>query len=250
MNVLGIDIGGSGIKGAPVDADRGTLLSDRYRLVTPKLAKPDAVAETVAAIADKFDWDGPIGCTVPAIVQKGIARSAANIHPDWIDTHVEELLGGATGLPVFAINDADAAGLASIQFGAARGRRDLVFFMTIGTGIGTAVFIDGTLVPNTEFGHLEIEGMSAEQYCSNRARKRADLSWTEWADRFQCYLDMIERLMSPDLLVIGGGVSRPHRAQKFADKLHVRCELAIEVLENEAGIIGAACAASRRFAGR
>ncbi len=219
-------------------------MAERCRVPTPVEATPEAIVEVVTAIVEHFGWRGRIGCTVPAVVQHGVVRTAANIHSDWIDTEFEELAGRATGLAVHALNDADAAGLASLQFGAAKGRRDLVFHMTIGTGIGTAMFIEQTLVPNTEFGHLVLQGMDAETYCSDRARKREDLSWSQWAARLQQYLDRIEALVSPDLLVVGGGVSRPKKAKKFFDRLSCRAELRLESLENEAGIIGAACAAA------
>ncbi len=244
MQTLGIDIGGSGIKGAPVDIEQGVLLAERCRIPTPKPATPQAVVQVVAAIAEHFAWRGPIGCTVPAVVQHGVVRTAANIHAEWIDTRFADLAGRATGLPVHVLNDADAAGLASVKFGAAKDQRNLVFFMTVGTGIGTAIFIDQTLVPNSELGHLTLHGMDAETYCSDRARKGEDLSWPDWAARFQQYLDLIESLLSPDLLIIGGGVSRPKKAKKFFDHLSCRAELRLETLENEAGIIGAACAAA------
>lgn len=245
MEILGIDIGGTGIKGAPVDTETGALTTERHRIRTPEEATPDSVAACVAEIVRHFDWRGPVGCTLPAVVEHGLVRTAANIHADWIDTRVDEVFGAATGLPVHTLNDADAAGLASLGFGLARDRADLVLFITVGTGLGTALFIEQRLVPNTEFGHLEMHGMAAEEYCSARARKRDRLSWKRWAGRFQEYLDRIERLLSPDLIIIGGGVSRPSKVEKYLDRLVTNAELVPASLQNEAGIIGAACAARR-----
>ena len=243
VQVLGIDIGGTGIKGAPVDVDRGVLLAERYRIPTPEVATPAAVTKVVKELVAHFKWTGKIGCTVPAIVENGVVRTAANIHPTWISTRVEDLLGKATGLPVKALNDADAVGLASAQFGAARDHEGLVFFVTVGTGLGTAILIRKILVPNTELGHIELKGVDAEEYCSARARKRDGLSWSEWAVRFQEYLDVIEMLLSPDMIVIGGGASRPDRVEKFMPLLQTRAKLVPATLGNAAGIIGAAFAA-------
>ena len=244
MEVLGIDIGGTGIKGATVDVSTGRLTNERFRIATPQNATPDAVAEIVRQIADHFDWSGPIGCTVPAVVEHGLVRSAANIHDMWIDTHVENLLFSATGQPVRVLNDADAAGLASVKFGAGKGRDGVVFFLTIGTGIGSALFMDQKLVPNTEMGHLILHKKAAELYTSDRVRKRKELSWEKWASRFQEYLDRLEFLFSPDTIIIGGGISRPKKAEQYLHFLSTRAELLTASLQNEAGIIGAAYAAS------
>ncbi len=248
MEVLGIDIGGTGIKGATVDVTTGRLTNERFRIATPQNATPDAVAEIVRQIADHFDWSGPIGCTVPAVVEHGLVRSAANIHDMWIDTHVENLLFSATGQPVRVLNDADAAGLASVKFGAGKGRDGVVFFLTIGTGIGSALFMDQKLVPNTEMGHLILHKKAAELYTSDRVRKRKELSWEKWASRFQEYLDRLEFLFSPDTIIIGGGISRPKKAEQYLHFLSTRAELLTASLQNEAGIIGAAYAAAGKGA--
>jgi len=248
VEVLGIDIGGTGIKGATVDVTTGRLTNERFRIATPQNATPDAVAEIVRQIADHFDWSGPIGCTVPAVVEHGLVRSAANIHDMWIDTHVENLLFSATGQPVRVLNDADAAGLASVKFGAGKGRDGVVFFLTIGTGIGSALFMDQKLVPNTEMGHLILHKKAAELYTSDRVRKRKELSWEKWASRFQEYLDRLEFLFSPDTIIIGGGISRPKKAEQYLHFLSTRAELLTASLQNEAGIIGAAYAAAGKGA--
>jgi len=248
VEVLGIDIGGTGIKGATVDVTTGQLTNDRHRISTPENATPDAVADIVCQIANHFDWSGPIGCTVPAVVEHGLVRSAANIHDMWIDTHVENLLFSATGQPVRVLNDADAAGLASVKFGAGKGRDGVVFFLTIGTGIGSALFMDQKLVPNTEMGHLILHKKAAELYTSDRVRKRKELSWEKWAGRFQEYLDRLEFLFSPDTIIIGGGISRPKKAEQYLHFLSTRAELLTASLQNEAGIIGAAYAAAGKGA--
>lgn len=243
MQVLGIDFGGSGIKGAPVDIETGTLVHDRHRIDTPDPATPGAVADVIARIVEFFQWDGPIGCTVPARVEHGLVRTASNIHDSWIDTHVEDVIREATGLPVHAINDADAAGLASMAYGAGKGRRDFVFFITVGTGIGTAMFVEQVLVPNCELGHLPMHGGIAEDYASDRTRRAEDLSWEQWAGRFQEYLELVEFLFAPDMIIIGGGVSRPHKVDEYLEHLDTNAELVIAHLENEAGLIGAAYSA-------
>lgn len=240
MHVLGIDIGGSGIKGAPVDTETGKMLSKRYRIATPKPAKPKAVAKVVAKIAKHFEWEGPIGCGFPAVVQQGITRTAANVHDKWIGTNAGELFSEATGCPVKVVNDADAAGMAEMNFGAGKGRRGVVLLVTIGTGLGTSLFINGVLLPNTELGHIEINGIDAELIASDAARRRDKLSWKEWGKRFDLYLEHIERLIWPDLIILGGGVSRRH--QKFLPYLNVNAEIEIAESFNEAGIIGAALA--------
>ena len=244
MQVLGIDFGGSGIKGAPVDLDTGKLRAERHRIDTPDPATPEAVAAVIARIVDHFEWKGPIGCTVPARVEHGLVRTASNIHASWIDTHVEDVIRRATGgLPVHAINDADAAGLASMAYGAGRDRDDFVFFITVGTGIGTAMFVEQVLVPNCELGHLPMHGGVAENYASDRVRKEENLSWKEWAGRFQEYLHLVEFLFAPDLIILGGGVSRPHKVDEYLEHLDTNAELRVAHLENEAGLIGAAYSA-------
>lgn len=239
--ILGIDIGGTGIKGAPVDVENGSLLAPRFRLLTPTPSKPKPMAETVAEIARHFAWTGPIGCGFPALVQAGVVRSAANIHKKWIGVDAQALFADVTGCPVIVLNDADAAGLAEMTFGAGRGRNGVVMIITIGTGLGTALFLDGQLVPNTELGHIEIGGQDAELRASDAARQRDKLTWKRWAKRFNRYLNTLERLFSPDLFILGGGASKKH--EKFIPLLSVRAEILPAQLLNEAGIIGAALAA-------
>jgi len=238
MQVLGIDIGGSGIKGAPVDIQKGEMLTERYRIPTPRPAKPKPVAMTVAEIAKYFDWQGPIGCGFPAVVQQGITRTAANVHDKWIGTNAAALFSEATGCPVTVINDADAAGLAEMAFGAGKGRKGVVLLVTIGTGLGTSLFTDGMLLPNTELGHIEIDGEDAELLASDAARKRNDLSWKQWGKRLDIYLIRMEQLVWPDLIILGGGVSKKH--PKFLPHLTVQAEIVIAETFNVAGIIGAA----------
>ncbi|TGA95255.1 polyphosphate--glucose phosphotransferase, partial [Streptomyces palmae] len=213
-DVFGVDIGGSGIKGAPVDPARGVLTLERHKVLTPKAATPDAVADKVREVTRHFGWTGrPVGVTFPGVVIGGTTRTAANVDKGWIGTDAATLLADRIGAPVTVLNDADAAGVAEMSFGAGRGRRGTVIMLTLGTGIGSAVFIDGQLVPNTELGHLELDGHEAEQRASSKARDDHDLSWPHWARRVQKYLAHLEMLFSPELFVIGGGVSR--KAAKF-----------------------------------
>jgi polyphosphate glucokinase len=243
MKVLGIDIGGSGIKGAPVDTAKGVMLDERFRIPTPEGATPKDVAKVVGKVAKHFDWKGPIGCGFPAVIQHGVARTAANVHKSWIGTNAEKLFAESTGCDVQVLNDADAAGLAEMRFGAGKGQEGLVFIITVGTGLGTALFTDGVLVPNTELGHIELDCFDAESRASDAARKRDDLTWKQWALRFDHYLDAIEALFWPDLFIIGGGASK--RIEKFKDHLSVKAEVVSAKLKNEAGIIGAALAGER-----
>ena len=238
--VLGVDIGGTGIKGALVDTKRGALIGERHRIATPQPATPKAVAKTVTAIAEHFGWQGRMGCTVPARVRHGLVETAINIDAAWIGTDARRLIARATGLPVLVLNDADAAGLAEIRFGAGRDVAGTVVVLTLGTGLGSALFIDGTLVPNTEFGHLELDGVILEHTASGAARVREDLPWEDWAERVQAALDHIEFILSPDLIIIGGGVSRPQRWGEFGHLLTTRARLVPAALTNEAGIVGAA----------
>jgi polyphosphate glucokinase len=244
MTTLGIDIGGSGIKGAPVDLDTGELVSPRYRIATPNPAKPDVVAEVVKQIAQHFGWVGKIGCGFPAVIQKGKAYSAANVHTSWIGTNAEDLFTRATGCPTRVINDADAAGLAEMAFGAGKKwSKGVVLLVTVGTGLGTAIFIDGILLPNTEFGHLQVRGKDAEKRASDAARQAKDMSWADWAARFNEYLQTMERLINPDVIIVGGGVSKEFG--RFSGYLNVKAEVLPAELLNQAGIIGAALAAER-----
>ena len=236
--VLGIDIGGSGVKGAPVDTTTGQLTAERIRIDTPQPATPKAVAKVFADVAGHFAWSGPIGATMPGVVKQGVLLTAANIDKSWIDTDAAKLFGEATGCPVTVLNDADAAGIAEMHFGAGKGRRGVVVMITLGTGIGCAVFNDGVLLPNTELGHLEINGHDAESRASARVREEHDLSFRRLASRVDVYLDRIDALLWPDLIIIGGGVSR--KAHKFFPYLSTRAELVAATLQNEAGIVGAA----------
>jgi polyphosphate glucokinase len=241
MQVLGIDIGGSGIKGAPVDVVNGELVAERHRIKTPNPSTPDAVAAVVAEVAAHFDWRGPIGVTFPAIVRHGIVYTAANVDKGWIGTDADTLFEKATGCPVHVLNDADAAGMAEMEFGAGRGRKGVVIMLTFGTGIGSAIFVEGHLLPNTEFGHLPIRGKDAEHRAAARIRDEEKLSWKDWAARVNEFLQAMEFFFSPDLFIIGGGVSK--KFDKFAKYLDVRAEIVPAQLRNEAGIIGAAVAA-------
>ncbi len=243
MEILGIDVGGSGIKGSPVDTVAGRMLGERFRIPTPEGAKPKDVASVVAEIARHFDWTGPIGVGFPAVIQRGVARTAANVDKTWIGTDAATLFSEATGCPVRVLNDADAAGTAEMRFGAGRGRDGVVFIVTIGTGLGTALFTDGVLVPNTELGHIEIDGRDAESHASDFARTRDHLKWRKWAVRFDRYLRAIDALFWPDLFILGGGASR--KMQKFEDVLTVDAEVVAAQLRNQAGIVGAAVAAER-----
>ncbi|MEM7739051.1 MAG: ROK family protein [Deinococcota bacterium] len=240
--VLGIDIGGSGIKGAPVNVDLGELASERLRIPTPQPSTPDAVAGVVAEIVQHFAWQGPIGCTFPAIVKHGVIHSAANVDQEWIGEDAGSRFTQSTGQPTTILNDADAAGIAEMTLGAGRNQAGVVFVLTFGTGIGSALFIDGTLVPNTELGHLELDGHDAETRAAARVRKEEDLSWKKWAKRVDRYLQHVEFLFSPDLFIIGGGVSK--KPEKFFDDLTLDTKIVPAELQNEAGIIGAAMAVS------
>jgi polyphosphate glucokinase len=241
MQILGIDIGGTGIKGAPVDTDTGTLIAERYRLPTPEGAKPAPIAEVVKSIAVQFEWHAPIGCGFPAVIRNGVAESAANINQKWIGTNVSQLFSEATGCPVYVINDADAAGLAEMTFGAGKGVNGVVMIITIGTGLGSALFIDGKLVPNTELGHIEIECNDAETIASDVVRKQQALSWKKWAKNLDKYLGRLESLFSPDLMILGGGAVK--KQDQFIPLLRLHTKIIPADLGNDAGIVGAAMAA-------
>lgn len=242
MEILGVDIGGSGIKGATVDTEAGEFVTERLRIDTPQPATPTAVAEVVAEIATHFNWGAPIGCTFPAVVQHGVTLTAANVHEDWIETDAKSLLETATGNPVLVLNDADAAGIAEMKFGAGRDQSGLVAILTLGTGIGSSLFIDGHLVPNTELGHLIIRGKDAETRATDRARQEKGYSWKQWGKRLSEYLQYLESLITPDLFIIGGGVSK--RYAKFFPFIDCKTEIVPAQLRNRAGIVGAAVAAA------
>jgi polyphosphate glucokinase len=241
-HVLGIDIGGTGIKAAPVDTDTGELMADRQKLATPQPATPDAVEQIVRNLVKDFNWTGPTGLTFPGVVTAGVIRTAANVDHSWIGVDAVKTFGTSTQLQVTVINDADAAGVAEVRFGAGKGARGTVLMLTLGTGIGSALFIDGTLVPNTEFGHIQIRGKDAEKRASEHAREEHELSWGAWAGRVDEYLEQMEALLSPDLIIIGGGVSR--KSDKFLPLLKgLRAKVVAATLQNDAGIVGAALAA-------
>ena len=240
---FGIDFGGSGIKGAPVDVDRGDLAAERVRIETPSPSRPRAVAGVLADLLGRFpDSTGPIGVTVPGVVRHGVVRSAANIDKAWIDTDADRLFTEASGREVHVVNDADAAGLAEVRYGAARGRSGLVIVTTLGTGIGSALVHDGVLVPNSELGHLEIDGHAAEARAANSVREDKKLSWEQWAGRLTVFYRTLERLFSPELFVVGGGVSK--KADQFLPLLDLDTEIVPATLLNQAGIVGAALYAS------
>jgi polyphosphate glucokinase len=239
MDVLGLDIGGSGIKGAMVDTVKGDLTSDRHRIEMPENAPPQLVAELVYKIIKFYEYSGPIGCGFPAIVQHGVAYSAANVNSNWVGTNINNLLTDISGQPVYTLNDADAAGVAEMRFGAGKEyQKGVVILLTLGTGIGSAIFTDGVLLPNTEFGHLQIRGKDAEHRASDAVRQNKELSWEKWAKRLQEYLVIMEGLFSPDLFIIGGGVSR--KTEKYLPLLNLRTRVVPAVLLNQAGIVGAA----------
>jgi polyphosphate glucokinase len=243
MEILGIDVGGTGIKGAPVETDTGSLLAERYRVLTPDGAKPGPVAEVIRSIAMQFDWHAPIGCGFPAVIRNGVAESAANINQKWIGTDVARLFSEATECPVYVVNDADAAGLAEVTFGVGKGVHGVVLMITIGTGLGSALFIDGKLVPNTELGHIEVECDDAESIASDVVRKQEDLSWKKWAKRLNKYLNTLENLFSPDLMILGGGAIK--NQDQFLPLLTLHTRVIPAEFGNEAGIVGAALAASQ-----
>lgn len=245
--ILGIDIGGSGIKANLVDAATGELKAERFKLPTPDPSLPRDVAEVVGKMVEHFEYQGPVGCTFPAIVKDGVTRSAANVHKSWIGCRAAELFGSVTGQQVLVVNDADAAGVAEVAFGAARERAGVVVILTLGTGIGSAVFLDGRLLPNTEFGHLQFAGHeSVEDWAAASVKDTDDLSWTAWASRLNAFLHHLDKVLSPDLIVLGGGVSR--KWEKWARGLTVDVEVVPAALRNEAGIVGAAVLAARHFA--
>ncbi|WP_030419021.1 ROK family protein [Streptomyces sp. SCSIO 75703] len=245
MQIFGVDIGGSGIKGAPVDLDRGDLARERHKVLTPSPATPDGVADGVRQVVGHFGWTGPVGLTFPGVVTDGATvLTAANVDKGWVGTDARALFRERLGgLDVTVVNDADAAGVAEMHFGAGRGRRGTVVLLTFGTGIGSAVFHDGLLVPNTELGHLELDGHEAEKRASGKAKEDHDLSWEQWGHRVRRYLAHVEMLFSPELFILGGGVSR--KAHKFLPHLDgVRAEIVPARLQNNAGIVGAAMRAA------
>ncbi|HXB46213.1 MAG TPA: ROK family protein [Streptosporangiaceae bacterium] len=243
-HVLGVDIGGSGVKAAPVDTTTGELIAERQKFETPQPSTPEAVTEVVQKLVTAFSWTGPAGITFPGVVAGGVIRTAANLDHGWIGVDAVKAFGAASKLTVTVLNDADAAGVAEVAFGAGKGVRGTVLLLTLGTGIGSALFIDGNLVPNTEFGHIQIRGKEAEKRASEHAREEHDLSWGVWAGRVDEYLSHMEALLSPDLIIIGGGVSK--KADKFLPRLTgLHAKIVPAAMLNDAGIVGAALAAGR-----
>lgn len=242
MEILGIDIGGSGIKGAPVNIETGELLTERYRIPTPEPSNPEQVADTVRELVEHFNWKGPVGCGFPTVIHHGQSVATANIDKSWKGVHVDEVLSKITGLPFTVINDADAAGLAEMTFGAGVGKMGLVIMVTIGTGLGTGVFFNGQLIPNFELGRLYYKnGQLIEHYASDAARQNEDLNYKSWGKRFNKFLKHVVRIFSPDVFILGGGASKKY--DKFKDQITVEVPILIAENENDAGIIGAAVAA-------
>ncbi|MGI9666237.1 MAG: polyphosphate--glucose phosphotransferase [Acidimicrobiia bacterium] len=244
MKRMGIDIGGSGIKGAVVDLTTGELVSERYRVKTPQKSTPEAVMEVVAEVVAHHGWDGPIGITVPGVVQHGVVLTAANISKKWIDLEADTAFEHALGRPVSVINDADAAGLAEVQYGAAQDMDGVCLLLTFGTGIGSALINDGRLVPNTELGHLKFRGMEAEAYAAAQLveRENMDLDW--WAGRVNEFLQHVDFVFNPDVVIFGGGISK--RFDDFAHRFDTRAMIIPAALRNNAGIVGAAMSADER----
>ncbi len=242
--VLGFDVGGSGVKGGIVDLKPGRLITDRVRYPTPQPATPQAITKLISSMVDEFAWKGTVGVAIPSIVRQGIVHSAANIDKSWIGDHASRRFSRALQRKVPVINDADAAGLAEMHYGAGRARRGVVILLTFGTGIGSAIFVDGELLPNSELGHLEFRGGEAEAWASAKAREDGKLSWKRWGARVNRYLEHLEFLFSPDLFIVGGGVSK--ESEHFFPYLDTQARIVAATLRNRAGIIGAAWQARYR----
>jgi polyphosphate glucokinase len=240
MEIFGIDIGGSGIKGALVDTETGELASERVRILTPQPSKPEAIVETAVEIVESHGWEGPVGCGFPAVMKEGVIQTAANIDKSNVGFDLRRAMEARLEGPVHTVNDGDAAGMAEMKWGAGKGMSGVVFMVTLGTGLGTSLFVDGKLVPNTELGHIEIRGKDAEERATDRARKKKSMSWPKYGKRLDEYLRRIEALLWPDLIILGGGISK--KSEKFLDTLSTRAEVAIAKMHNEAGIAGAALA--------
>ena len=242
--ILGIDVGGTGIKAALVDVDSGALQSDRHRIETPRPATPDAMAPAITRLVGEFDYEGPVGCCFPTVVVAGHAKTASNLGEAWRDVQIDATFSRATGLPFVVFNDADAAAVAEMQLGAGQGLDGLVLTITIGTGIGSGMFYNGVLIPNIELGHMAgKDGEPFEAYASKRARISEKLSWLEWGARFNAFLERADRVCSPDHFIIGGGTSK--KFERFKDVLTVRTPIHVARFLNNAGIIGAAVAAAQ-----
>lgn len=237
MDILGIDIGGTGIKGAVVDTLTGKLKTERKRLLTPQPATPQAVADTIEKLVNEIGHNGPIACGFPARVIHGTVKTAANIDKSWINVPVEELFSQKLKRDVFVANDADVAGLAELHFGAAKDVKGTVLFLTLGTGIGSCLFINGEFVPNTELGHIKMYGESAERFCSGAVKERENIKWKEWGVRLNEYLEYVSFLLQPDLIVLGGGASK--KFDKYKEALKIDCKVIPALMLNLAGIVGA-----------
>lgn len=244
MEVLGIDIGGSGVKGGLVNIETGELVTERHRIVTPKPATPEATGDVVKEMVDFFNWKGKVGVGFPAVIHNGIVLTAANIHKSWIGITIDAFLSEKTGCEVTAANDADVAGIAEFTHGSGKDCKGIVLLLTIGTGIGTVLFVNGILFPNTELGHLEFMNTTVERFASDATRKKEDLNWKDWGKRFNKVLKYYERLFYPDLIIIGGGTSK--KMEKFEEYITVETKLIPAKLLNNAGIIGAAIFAVKK----
>jgi polyphosphate glucokinase len=242
--VIGVDIGGTGIKAALADLDVGSLINDRIRLETPHPATPDSVARTVNTLLGQLGGEGPIGLALPAVIRRGIVETAANIDEAWIGINASALFESMTDREVGVVNDADAAGIAEVTYGAGKGVEGVIAVITLGTGIGSAVFVDGRLVPNTELGHLQLRGRDAEDWAAASVRQHDELSWRQWGHRLQRYLEQIERVLWPNLIIVGGGVSKEF--DQFRTHINLATEIVPATLHNDAGIVGAALSAPSR----
>lgn len=242
MEILGIDVGGSGIKGALVNMETGEMITERFRIPTPKSRKPKPMAEVVAKIVKHFDYNGPIGCGFPTVIKNGICKTPGNLHKKWAGVNVNELFSEATGLPVTVVNDADAAGYASMNFGVGRGKEGLVVMITIGTGLGSGAFYNGELIPNFELGQIPYKKYNKiELWAAASAKEREELSYKKWGKRFNVFLELVELIVSPDLIILGGGTSKDWA--EFKDYISIETPVIPAELQNHAGIIGAAAAA-------
>ena len=241
MQILGIDIGGTGIKGAPVDLEKEDYIAPRFRIPTPQPATPEAVAQCVQELVDHFDWKGPIGFGFPTVIVNGKAKAFGNMHPSWLNVQIDELFEQKTGLPCTVINDADAAALAEVKYGAGKDLKGLVAVITVGTGLGSGLFYNGELIPNFELGRLPYKKKPIEQYAANSARKKEELSYEDWAERFDFFLKQVELICTPDHYIIGGGISK--KMDLFKHLLTTDIPINAAQTKNHAGLIGAAHAA-------
>lgn len=247
MEILGIDVGGSGIKGAIVNMETGEMITERFRIPTPKSRKPKPMAQVVAKIVEHFNYKGPIGCGFPTVIKKGICKTPGNLHKKWAGVNVNELFSEATGLPVTVVNDADAAGYASMNYGVGKGKDGLVAMITIGTGLGSGVFFNGELLPNYELGQIPYKKYDKiELWAAASAKEREDLSYKKWGKRFNVFLELVELIISPDLIILGGGTSKNWK--QFKDYINIETPVIPAELQNHAGIIGAAAAAYNKKA--